>query len=102
LDEGFQVAFGSAQRHVVRNESYVVKGKSAGHYIGHNSPATPPGGSKRIGPVQNQLVRFRFLDSGEQNEDASEGTYDGLGLKLTGMTPRDSQDPRAQQIRSTT
>jgi hypothetical protein len=44
----FKGAFGSAKWHVDRNESYDVKGKSAGHYIGHNSPATPPGGSKLI------------------------------------------------------
>jgi hypothetical protein len=41
----------------------------------------------RIGPVQNQFVRSRILDSDEQNEDASEGTYDGL--KPTGMVGRD-------------
>jgi hypothetical protein len=47
----------------------------------------------RIGPVQNQLVRSRILDSDEQNEDASEGTYDGL--KPTGMMARD----RAPKLR---
>ena len=41
----------------------------------------------RIGPVQNQFVRSRILDSDEQNEDASEDTYDGL--KPTGMMGRD-------------
>jgi hypothetical protein len=41
----------------------------------------------RIGHVQNQFVRSRILDSDEQNEDASEGTYDGL--KPTGMMGRD-------------
>ena len=38
-------------------------------------------------PVKIQLVRSRILDSDEQNEDASEGTYDGL--KPTGMMGRD-------------
>jgi hypothetical protein len=54
----------------------------------------------RIGPVQNQLVRSRILDSDEQNEDASEGTYDGL--KPTGMMGNDGkrQGPKAQQIRA--
>jgi hypothetical protein len=39
----FKGGFGSAKWHVVRNESYDVNGKSVGHYIGHNSPATPSG-----------------------------------------------------------
>jgi hypothetical protein len=47
----------------------------------------------RIGPVQNQVVRSRILDSAGQNEDASEGTYDGL--KPTGMMARD----RAPELR---
>jgi hypothetical protein len=48
LDEGFQGALGSAKWHVVRNECHDMKGKIVGHYIGHNSPPAPPGGSKRI------------------------------------------------------
>jgi hypothetical protein len=46
FDGVFMGGFGSAKwAHVVRNESYNVK---VGHYIGPNSPATPPGGSKLI------------------------------------------------------
>jgi hypothetical protein len=49
----------------------------------------------KIGPVQNQLVRSRILDSAGQNEDASEGTYDGL--KPTGMMARD-RTPRFRRF----
>ena len=45
---GFQGALGPGKCHVIRSECHDMKGKIVGHYIGHNSPPAPPGGSKRI------------------------------------------------------
>jgi hypothetical protein len=66
-----------------------------GRVVKRRKPAGSP--VTRIGPVQNQFVRPRILDSAGQNEDASEDTYDGLRLKPTGMMARD-RGPRPSRF----
>jgi hypothetical protein len=53
----------------------------------------------RIGPAQNQLVGYRFLEWTGIYGDVIEVTYDGL--KPTGiMHNAMREDPKAQQVRS--
>jgi hypothetical protein len=47
FDEGFKGPSDlPSGMYVVINECHDMKGKFVGHYEGHNSPQTPPGGSK--------------------------------------------------------